>query len=144
MSLMDMPNHESALTEIHRVLRAGGFLQFSIVHPCFFPPHRRLVRDANRDTYAIEVGRYFDRIDGEIDRWLFSAAPAALKAGLKDFEVPRFHRTVSEWLNAVIKCGFSIEQVAEPRADEETAKRVPAVADTRLAAYFLHARCRKP
>ncbi len=46
MSLMDMPNHESALTEIHRVLRAGGFLEFSIVHPCFFPPHRRLVRDA--------------------------------------------------------------------------------------------------
>ncbi len=88
--------------------------------------------------------RYFDRIDGEIDRWLFSAAPAALKAGLKDFEVPRFHRTLSEWLNVVIKSGFLIEQVAEPRADEGTAKRVPAVADTRIAAYFLHVRCRKP
>jgi len=143
MSLMDMPNHERALTEIHRVLRPGGFLQFSIAHPCFFPPHRRLVRGANRDAYAIEVGRYFDRIDGEIDRWLFSAAPAALKAGLKEFAVPRFHRTLSEWLNAVIESGFSIEQVAEPRADEETAKRVPAVADTRIAAYFLHVRCRK-
>jgi ubiquinone/menaquinone biosynthesis C-methylase UbiE len=144
MSLMDMPEHERALGEIHRVLRAGGFLQFSIAHPCFFPPHRRLVRDANRDAYAIEVGRYFERIDGEIDRWLFSAAPAAVKVGLKEFEVPRFHRTLSEWLNAVIESGFSMEKVAEPSADEETAKRVPAVSDTRIAAYFLHVRCRKP
>jgi len=144
MSLMDMPDHESVLAEVHRVLRTGGFLQFSIAHPCFFPPHRRLVRDANRHASAIEVGRYFDRIDGELDRWLFSAAPAAVKAGLKEFEVPRFHRTLSEWLNAAIESGFSIEQVAEPRADEETAKRIPAVADTRIAAYFLHVRCRKP
>lgn len=144
MSLMDMPDHKTAFSEIHRVLRAGGFLQFSITHPCFFPPYRRLLRDANRDAYAMEVGRYFDCIDGEIDRWLFSAAPAAVKAGLKEFEIPRFHRTLSEWLNAAVESGFAIEQVAEPRADEETAKRVPVVADTRVAAYFLHVRCRKP
>jgi ubiquinone/menaquinone biosynthesis C-methylase UbiE len=144
MSLMDMPSHERALSESYRVLRAGGFLQFSIAHPCFFPPHRRLVRGANRDAYAVEIGRYFDRIDGEIDRWIFSAAPAEAKAGLKHFEIPRFHRTLSEWLNVVAEVGFSIERVSEPRANEETAKRVPAVADTRVAAYFLHVRCRKP
>jgi ubiquinone/menaquinone biosynthesis C-methylase UbiE len=144
MSLMDMPSHETALSEIYRVLRADGFLQFSIAHPCFFPPHRRLVRGANRDAYAMEVGRYFDRIDGEIDQWIFSAAPVEVKAGLKQFEIPRFHRTLSEWLNAVIEAGFFVERVCEPHADDETAKRIPAVADTRVAAYFLHVRCRKP
>ncbi len=144
MSLMDLPNHGRALQEIHRVLRAGGFLQFSITHPCFFPPHRRLLRTAQGETYAVEVGRYFERVDGKIDRWLFSAAPREAKAGLKPFEVPVFHRTLAEWLNAVTQAGFVLEQVAEPRADEATARRVPAVDDTRVVAHFLNVRCRKP
>ena len=143
MSMMDLPDQSGALREIHRVLRAGGFLQFSIVHPCFFPPHRRLMRTQAGDVYAVEVGRYFERIDGEIDRWLFSAAPREAKAGLKPFEIPRFHRTLAEWINAVVEAGFAVERVEEPRADADTARRVPAVSDTRLVAYFLHVRCRK-
>jgi ubiquinone/menaquinone biosynthesis C-methylase UbiE len=144
MSLMDMPGPDVALRESHRVLQAGGFLQFSILHPCLMPLHRRLVRDREGTAYAVEVGRYFEQVDGEIERWMFSAAPVEAKAGLKEFEVPRFHRTLAEWLNAIIDTGFAVERLAEPRADEETAKRVPAVADTRIAPYFLHVRCRKP
>ena len=144
MSLMDVPDHAEALREIHRVLRAGGFLQFSIVHPCFAPPRRRLLRNSEGEAYAVEVGQYFEHTDGRIDRWLFSSAPAEAKAGLKPFEAPFFHRTLAEWFNALIESGFTIEKVAEPRADEETARRVPDVADTRVVAYFLHVRCRKP
>lgn len=144
MSLMDLPDHGLALKEIHRVLRAGGFLQFSITHPCFFPPYRRLLRTPQGKAYAVEVGRYFERVDGKIDRWLFSAAPHEAKAGLKPFEVPVFHRTLAEWLNGLIQAGFVLEHVAEPRADEDTARKVPAVDDTQVVAYFLHVRCRKP
>jgi ubiquinone/menaquinone biosynthesis C-methylase UbiE len=144
MSLMDLPDHGRALKEIHRVLRAGGFLQFSIAHPCFNPPHRRLLRTPEGIAYAVEVGKYFERVDGRIDRWLFSAAPNDAKAGLKPFEVPVFHRTLAEWLNGVMQAGFVLEKVAEPNADEETARRIPAVDDTRVVAYFLHVRCRKP
>ncbi|HYL35718.1 MAG TPA: class I SAM-dependent methyltransferase [Bryobacteraceae bacterium] len=143
MSLMDLPDQQAAVGEIHRVLHSGAFLQFSILHPCFFPPHRRLLRTENGDVYAVEVGRYFDRTDGEIERWLFSAAPEEAKAGLKPFEVPAFHRTLADWLNAVCDTGFVLERVTEPSADEETARRVPAVSDTRVVAYFLHVRCRK-
>jgi ubiquinone/menaquinone biosynthesis C-methylase UbiE len=144
MSLMDLPDHLLALEEIHRVLRAGGFLQFSISHPCFNPPYRRLLRTPQGKAYAVEVGRYFERVDGKVDRWLFSAAPHEAKAGLRPFEVPVFHRTLAEWLNAVVQAGFLLEQVAEPSADEDTARRIPAVDDTRVVAYFLHVRCRKP
>ncbi len=144
MSLMDIPAHDLALREIPRVFRPGGFLKFSITHTCSFPPHPRLVRDANGEAYAVEVRRYFERIDGRIDRYLFSAAPPEAKAGLKPFEVPVFHRTLAEWLNTVIDSGFVLEHLAEPKADEETARRVPKVANTRLVAYFLHVRCRKP
>jgi SAM-dependent methyltransferase len=144
MSLMDLPDHALALREIHRVLRPRGFLQFSILHPCFFAPHRRLLRTPSGEAVAVELGRYFERADGEIERWLFSAAPEEARAGLEPFEIPVFHRTLAEWLNAVIEAGFVLDRVAEPRADEDTARRVPAVADTRVVAYFLHVLCWKP
>jgi SAM-dependent methyltransferase len=143
MSLMDVPGHDVALREAFRVLRPGGFLQFSIVHPCFNPPHRRLLRDGDGMAYAVEVGRYFERPDGSVDRWIFSAAPAELKARLPWFEVPRFHRTLAEWCNAIVDAGFAIEHVAEPAVDDEIARRMPALQDTQVVAYFLHVRCRK-
>ena len=46
MSLMDIPQTERVLAEVHRVIRPGGFLQFSIEHPCFSPPHRKTLRDS--------------------------------------------------------------------------------------------------
>lgn len=144
MSLMDMPRPETALRGIWRVLRSGGFLQFSILHPCFFPPHRTLVRNEHGQPCAVELAGYFDRADGLIDRWTFSAAPPATREAYDRFQIPRFHRPVSEWLNAVLDAGFTIDRLAEPHADDETARRVPYVADTRIAGYFLHVRCRKP
>src|SRR5919108_5496317 len=52
MSFMDIPETDRALAEACRVLKPGGFLQFSISHPCFDTPHRRNLRDANGLTYA--------------------------------------------------------------------------------------------
>ncbi|MBL0161335.1 MAG: class I SAM-dependent methyltransferase [Bryobacterales bacterium] len=144
MSLMDMPAPETALREACRVLRPGGFLQFSISHPCYSTPHRRQLKNESGQPYAVEIGRYFDRIDGELERWTFSAAPQETRAAYPVFEIPRFNRTLSEWLNAILDAGFTIERTAEPHADEEMARRVPHIADTRVVAYFLHVRCRKP
>jgi ubiquinone/menaquinone biosynthesis C-methylase UbiE len=75
MSFMDVPETEQVLAEAYRVLKPGGFLQFSITHPCFDTPHRRNLRDAGGRTYALEAGDYFRDLDGAIDEWLFKAAP---------------------------------------------------------------------
>jgi SAM-dependent methyltransferase len=143
MSFMDIPEHEKVIREAYRVLKPGGFLQFSITHPCFMTPHLKSVRDETGKKVAYEVGDYFRALDGQIEEWIFGAAPPELKAKLPKFRVPRFTRTLSSWMNLLVDAGFVIERLGEPCADEETARRCPDVADTRIVAYFLHVRCRK-
>jgi SAM-dependent methyltransferase len=143
MVLMDVLDYRAALAEAQRVLRPGGFLQFSILHPCFMPPERRVLRDAAGTARSIQIGRYFDNVDGEVERWAFTAVPEAERATVEPFAVPRYHRVLSDWINAVIDAGFAVERLGEPAADEATAERLPFVADSRIAPLFLHVRARK-
>jgi len=143
MSLMDVPETKQALAEAYRVLKSGSFLQFSIAHLCFDTPHRRNLRDANRRTYAIEVGDYFKGSAGEIEEWLFKATPAEIKQGMRKFTIPRFRRTLSEWLNLLTETGFQIEQVEEPRPTDETVSSHPGLQDAQVVSYFLHFRVRR-
>jgi len=144
MSFMDVPETDGILAEAYRVLRPGGFLQFSITHPCFDTPHRRNLRDENGVTYAIEVGDYFRDLNGEISEWLFGAAPAEAKRDLTKFKAPRFTRTISQWLNTLVETGFTLERIEEPRPSDETVRVCPDLQDAQVVAYFLHIRGRKP
>src|SRR5918997_968147 len=106
MSLMDIPETERVLAEVLRVLCPGGFLQFSIEHPCFETPHRKSLRDETGSAYAREVGDYFHRLNGDVEEWIFSAAPPGVRNDLRPFRVPRFTQTLSEWLNLLVETGF--------------------------------------
>ncbi|TAX35196.1 class I SAM-dependent methyltransferase [Rhizobium leguminosarum] len=143
MSMMDMADQREVLKGIHRVLKPGGFLQFSILHPCFVPPTRRNIRNEAGQPVAIEIADYFDERDGRIDRWIFSSIPEAERATLTPFAVPRFHRTLSTWVSMIVETGLTIEAFGEPMASVEVALAEPVVADTRIAPIFLHVRARK-
>lgn len=142
MSFMDIPETDRLLAEAHRVLKPGGFLQFSITHPCFDTPYRRNLRKDGL-TYAVEVGDYFREQNGEISEWIFGAAPAAETAGVPKFKIPRFNRTISQWLNLLIATGFTLERVEEPRPSDEAARQWPYIQDAQVVAYFIHFRVRK-
>lgn len=144
MSLMDMPRQDLVLKEVCRVLKPGGFLQFTILHPCFAPPHRKVLRDTDGRTRAIEVGRYFDLIDGQEEVWHFSTLPASERAKEAPFRTPRFHRTLSVWVEMILSAGFAIEAMHEPTASPELAAREPVVEDTLVAPMSLIVRCRVP
>jgi len=143
MSFMDVPETDWVLNEAYRVLKPGGFLQFSIVHPCFDTPHRRNLRDEKGVTYAIEVGDYFRDLDGKVTEWFPGAAPPEATEGLQKFKTPVFNRTISQWLNLLIDAGFLLERVEEPRPSDETVQACPEVQDAQVVAYFLHIRARK-
>ena len=144
MSLMDIPETGQAIMEAHRVIKPRGFFQFSIAHPCFDTPHRRNLRNADGETYAIEVGRYFDNQNGDITEWTFGQAPRELREKHGLFRVPRFTRTMSEWITLLIDVGFLVEAVREPRPSEEAMREHPSLQDASVVAYFIHFRVRKP
>jgi 2-polyprenyl-3-methyl-5-hydroxy-6-metoxy-1,4-benzoquinol methylase len=144
MSLMDIPETDRVIGEAHRVIKPGGFLQFSITHPCFDTPHRRNLRDNEGLTYAIEVGDYFHNLEGDVEEWLFSAAPPEATKGVPMFKTPRFTRTLSQWLNLLLGTGFLVERIGEPRPSDETVRECPNIQDAQVVAYFLHVRVRKP
>lgn len=138
MSMMDMADQGRALREAARVLRPGGFLQFSILHPCFVPPHRRVLRESNGTTRAIEIGGYFDTTEGRIDTFWLTNVPREEREKTEPFRVPRFHRTLSGWVDLVVEAGLVIERFGEPRVSVEVAKAEPALEDTLVAPLFLH------
>jgi SAM-dependent methyltransferase len=144
MSMMDVPDQGTAFRETWRVLRPSGFLQFSICHPCFDPPYRRVLREADGTTRAIEVAGYFDATDGRVDTWWFSTLPPEERERVPPFRTPRFHRTLSGWVEIICRAGLVIEAFGEPCASPELAKAVPVVEDTRVAPLFLHIRARRP
>jgi 2-polyprenyl-3-methyl-5-hydroxy-6-metoxy-1,4-benzoquinol methylase len=143
MSMMDMADHGAALCETARVLRPGGFLQFSILHPCFVPPHRKVLREPSGTTRAIEIGGYFDATDGRIDTFRFENLPEEERQRTEPFRVPRFHRTLSGWVDLIVAAGLIIERFGEPRVSVEVAKAEPVLEDTLVAPLFLHIRALK-
>ena len=143
MSLMDMAGHEEAVREVYRVVKSGAFFQFSILHPCFCTPRFKHVLDESGERVAVECGDYFAEPQGIVEEWTFGAAPEELRASLPKFKVPRFFRTLSSWMNLLLETGFAIEQMQEPRADEDAICREPHLADTLIVPIFLHVRCRK-
>ena len=143
MSLMDVADPERTLLEVARVLRPGGFVQFSVVHPVMSAPAGHWVHDDQGVRQARAIGEYF--YQGPLtETWTFPAAPAHLRDRHQPFTITYARRTLTGWLSAVLAAGLIIEAIAEPHADEQTAATHPEVADTRIAPYCLIVRARKP
>jgi hypothetical protein len=121
MALMDGPDLPTASRASHRVLRAGATLCFSVLHPCFVTPALRWLEDGNGGFQGLRVGRYFDK-EPFVEHWRFRRPGAD---AVQPFEVPRFPRTLSDYLNAVTAAGFRIAKIGEPRSSEELAREHP-------------------
>ena len=143
MSLMDVDDLDRALDEAYRVLKPGGFLQFSILHPCFTAIGSQKICDENGDPIGRSSGKYFTSCAGEEQSWTFGAAPDDIKARHAKFITPRFHQPISSWINSVIAAGFELEALQEPRATAAEVEVCSDLANNLIVPLFLHVRARK-
>jgi SAM-dependent methyltransferase len=136
MALMDGPDFEGAARAAHRVLRPGGGLYFSVLHPCFVTPAQKWIRNEAGEEIGFQVGEYFSD-DIHVDRWRFSAAPE--ETG-DLFAMPRFPHRLETDINGLIGAGFRILKIHEPRPTEAMAAANPRFARLRrhmpLFIYF--------
>lgn len=142
MALMDGPDFGCAMREALRLLRPGGFVAFSVLHPCFITPGLCWEKDKEGRTVGLCVSRYFDHT-GFIEHWSFGNRPKDEE--VVPFAVPRFPRTLSDYLNAIAAAGFRISCVEEPQPTPEACKVVPRFARWRdLAAFLLLVMAERP
>jgi ubiquinone/menaquinone biosynthesis C-methylase UbiE len=102
MALMDMPKLAPAIGSVARVLKAGGWFVFSIVHPCY-PGHV-----ANLTDY-LDDARYAK--PRPVD-WL---------------PVHAYHRPVSTVVNELAAAGFRIVRMVEQHHNPADAGGVPGL-----------------
>ncbi len=117
MSLQDVRDFEKAIAEAARVLKYGGRFVFSIPHPC--TEMIRLHEPEERKIRAIE--KYFRRMEYTIE-W-------NMERLTKPFRTTSFHRTLTDYFNALHKNKLVVTRLAEPRPTLEALQRYPGLRD---------------
>ncbi|WP_137136833.1 class I SAM-dependent methyltransferase [Rhizobium sp. FKY42] len=134
MALMDGPDLEGAMREAFRLLRPNGFLHFSVLHPCFITPGIGWEKNPEGRTTGLRVARYFDKTHF-LEHWRFGNRPK--DEDVVPFAIPRFPRTMSDYLNAVAKAGFIISRIDEPQPTAKACEMVPRFSRWRELGAFL-------
>jgi 2-polyprenyl-3-methyl-5-hydroxy-6-metoxy-1,4-benzoquinol methylase len=97
------------VAELARLIKLGGRLIFSHVHPCFCGPDAAWVGGASGSIPYITIGSYFT------ESWW---TPDII-AELRDNRTKVKHRTLSALINALSARGFNVRRMFEPRPSPE-------------------------
>ena len=95
--LMDIEEVDFVFSECKRVLKTGGILYYSIVHPAFYDCH--WLKDSNGYRHAKVIDKYIKPYQFINEFW---------------GETKHFHRPLYYYLNVAIKNVFALKQTCEP------------------------------
>lgn len=132
MALMDIERYEDAISQVARVLRKNGRFVFSVTHPCFeygdtvdgepiaeWKYEEGTGNSADRKTGHLEVRRYFGIIKCEVS-W-------DMKRLVKRFQTTSFHRTLTDYFQALHKSGFVVTRLVEPKPTSKGVSEYPSL-----------------
>lgn len=95
--LMDVENIDFVFSECKRILKVGGILYYSIVHPAFYDCH--WLKDESGYHYAKAMEKYIESYQFKNEYW---------------DKTEHFHRPLSYYLNVASNYGFVLKQSYEP------------------------------
>lgn len=98
MALMDIDDLDGALCAANQVLRPGGWLSLSVVHPCY--PGGAEGSISGLPSWSPELGYSHE------GRWTTQGDSIRGRVGAN-------HRRLSTYLNSLIRSGFSLEEFYE-------------------------------
>jgi ubiquinone/menaquinone biosynthesis C-methylase UbiE len=128
MALMDIERYEEAISEVARVLKKNGRFVFSITHPCFewgittsgeTLAEWKYEETAEKETLLLEVKNYFGIVKCEIS-W-------DMKRLAKPFKTTSFHRTLTDYFQALYQNGFLVAKLIEPKPTSRGATKCPSL-----------------
>lgn len=93
---MDIENIDFVFSECSRLLKTGGILYYSIVHPAFYDC--QWINDENGYKYAKVIEKYIEHYHFTNEFW---------------GETYHFHRPLSYYLNTAVKNGFILKEIIE-------------------------------
>jgi ubiquinone/menaquinone biosynthesis C-methylase UbiE len=113
MAMVDMPDIESVLSEMGRILKPNGRYIFSITHPCFVMPGAEWVDNNRGDPVFKRVDNYFD--EGYFGKEWYGQGGLRSRLGGN-------HRTLQTYIAALRRAGFVLTDLREPRPSASALK----------------------
>lgn len=129
MALQDIDDYESAVKETSRVLKGQGRFVFVIPHPCFetkeidgeiiggWEFREGSKEKSSENALFLKVDRYFDKGERLI--------PWKMERLEHHFETTSFHRTLTDYANALHAAGLAISRLKEPKPSERGLEKYP-------------------
>ncbi len=129
MALQDIENYQDAAKEACRVLRKRGRLVFVIPHPCFetrliddkiiggWEYKKRTMDKSTENALHYKVDRYFDT---QVD-----IIPWEMERLTQHFKTTAFHRTLSNYADALHNAGLLISRLREPKPTKRGLAKYP-------------------
>lgn len=109
-------SYDVLIGKIYQWLKLGGKFIFSVEHPVF-------TAAGSQDWVYDRAG---NKLHWAVDRYFYEGQRNTLFLGE---EVLKYHRTVSTYLNELLKQGFKITEVKEPMPSEAMLENIPEMKD---------------
>lgn len=110
------PDFNAVCAKISALLRSGGSFVFSVEHPVFTAcGNQEWIYDENGTLLHWPVDNYFNE--------------GARTANFLGESVVKYHKTLTTYLNTLLKNGFAISSIVEPQPDAGLLDSVPGMRD---------------
>ncbi|PRO66418.1 class I SAM-dependent methyltransferase [Alkalicoccus urumqiensis] len=124
MVMQDLGDIEEAFGAVHRVLKNGGAFVFSILHPCFISPGGGWVKNDAGEKLYWKTDRYFE--EGVYEQPFGTEENMLL-----------FHRTLTTYIMTLLRAGFTLKAVEEPKPSPAMLEKYPAFQEDLRCADFI-------